>query len=292
MHAVGVGPFGGKWIHGLDESPSPGAWGTAFTSGNASDGSWVEMCPDLAYDAHGIVVHFSCSPPNVASTGQTIVDVGWDTSGGTSYGAVINDLLGANVAGDMTGNNGSGNASGLGIYYYFPVFIPAGSAIAFRGKSQGTTVVCQGFVWALTSMYQPHHSPTGQDVVTFGIDTSACIGTAVTISTDASEGAWTEIGTLDNDYYHFQLGVDCTDTTQSLGVSVWDVAVGDATNKKVVITNQPFLFSASEQLHGGGWPRMWDGWYPAKAGDKIYVRGWHHTNTTDTPHHAAVYATR
>lgn len=239
--------------------PAPGL-GTTVTPGTASEGSWATVQSALAQDAYGIMVCIN-SAFTSATPRNYVVDIGADPAGGTSYSAIITDLL----AGGATALDVGG-----GVWYYFPLFIPAGSTIGAR--AQGTNA---STMKVFTSCFQLPMNPSqvrkGSFTETVGITPGAILGTSVTPGT-SSEGSWTSIGTTVNRLWWWQLGVQvsASDSAWNTALLFGDVATGDATHKDIIIQDNPFVTSTAEACAN---PPLsagveWD----VPAGANIYVR--------------------
>lgn len=235
-----------------------GANGTAITPGAGAEGSWAQLFAATSQDSFGILININSNNASAASRG-TVVDIGIDLAGGSSYTEVIPDLL--------CGGAGALHQYG-GLWYYFPLFIPAGASIAARGNSTVATAFRVGAV-LMQQPSNPENVRRASFVRTFGI--SGNIGTVIVPGT-TSEGAWTLIGTTADPLWHWQIGmqVATTDTAWGATVLFFDFAIGDASNKHVVIQDQPFNTSASEFLNGI--PMTIACEWPVPSGTNLYMR--------------------
>jgi hypothetical protein len=247
--------------------------GTSVTPNTGSKGSWAQMIDATTGDSYGILI---CVTNNFlsAASRNSVVDIGIDETGGTAYQVKIPDLI--------CGNAGAYNTGG--IWYYFPVYIPAGSRVAVRSRSSVTTaftVYCQLFQRA----YNPSQVRKASFVEAYGIGTTA--GVTITPGT-TNDGAWTLIGTTVNRVWWWQFGVqlgtgDTSHTTAALHV---DIAVGDATTKDIVILDAQVVTNLNEYALN---PPLSAGVeFPVPAGVNVYARVQSST-TTDTTN-IAVYA--
>jgi hypothetical protein len=200
------------------------------------------------------------------------MDLGIDEAGGTSYTVRIEDMLvGGSISMGATGTSG-------GIWYYFPIYIPQGSTVAVRAQSTVTTAFRVGAQF-FQMPYNPAQIRKGSFVETYGA--TAPNGTAITPGT-TSMGAWTQIGTTTNDVWWWQYGYQIVSTDTSWGNAqiVLDIAIGDATNKVIVISSAIINTNSTECL---GNPPLTSGVeFPVPSGTNVYARA-QHSGTVDNP---------
>lgn len=160
--------------------------GTSVTPGTSSEGSWTAVGSALSYDGFGLLININSA--FTASTPRNyVVDIGFDPAGGTSFTETIRDLL----AGGATTY-----AAGGGCWYYFPIYIPAGTAIGARAQGTNATALRVGWLVMQRPM-NPSMVRKGSFCETIGLTAGAIVGTAVTAGT-TSEGSWTSIGSTTN----------------------------------------------------------------------------------------------
>lgn len=270
-----------KWSYSNVSATRPAAaFGTSVTPAVLpTKGSWVQVisAANMANDGWGIMVNINSSSTSSA-TRQQIVDVGVDNAGGTSYLVKIPDLICGHAA---PYNVGSG-----GVWYYFPIFIKAGSTVAVRAS--GTTT---GAIRAYITVYglprRPENVRVGHEVYSFGVNATTGQGTAITLGTTA-EGAWTQIGAALSEAapFFWQVGYTCVDTSMTAAVIHFDVGAGDASFKKLLVENNLITISSSEQI--GNLPTTAGCVGNTAIGDLIYIRG-QSSATPDTSTTVAVY---
>lgn len=259
--------------------------GTSITAGgstNTKAASYTELLGGAAvtHDVYAIEIYLSQFGVGNTSTG-TLVDIGVDPANGGSYTALINNLMGSNAGVSATTENG-------GLHYYFPLFIAAGTQIGARCQSQ--TASLNGYV--LINCYckpkRPELVRCGSYVTTFGANTGTSLGTAVTPGT-ASEGGWADIAGADTTVPHWfwQYGIGVNDQTMSNSLLFCDLAVGDASNKHLVIKNNRVITSTSETVTK--WPTLPQGYYDVQAGVRVYGRA-QLGGTLDSSYHMTAYA--
>lgn len=179
--------------------------GTNFTAGgNDVDGTAVSVLSALDHDVHCLRV--AIGGINV-STGnaQAALDVLADPAGGTSWSALINDLVcGFTVVPSAT--------AGLDVVYTFPFWIPAGTSLGVRCKTAHTSDVTSGRVvmQAYHLAHQDRSFWVGSGVETVGISDSR--GTAITPGSTGTFGSWTSVGsTTARRFGSIQFGINGSD---------------------------------------------------------------------------------
>jgi len=212
----------------------------------------------------------------VAENRMVMITVGVDPAGGSSFTDTINDLLiGAPLALQSTTG---------GPIYGFPLRIKAGSAIGVKAAClSATTTAIRVYCELMCQPSRPELVRCGSFVQTFGVTPPTVGGVAVTPG-GASEGAYAEIGTLDKPLWFFDFGYSIDDTTMTTASLEVDVALGDASNKRVIIPNAQIITTANEVLNRAAAGRFALG----APGDKIYARS-QHSGTADTNNSVAVY---
>lgn len=270
---VGSSTFGG-FTNSWGTTRVSATWGTSVTPATGAKGAYADVIgTPLTDDAYGILIWVHSTGATNASRNY-VMDVGVDPSGGTSYTVRIPDLL-VGGAGTMV----SGRA---GVYYYFPLHVRAGSTLGVRAQGSVTTAILVG-IQLLQQPMNPAAFRKGSFVEAYGI--SAPGGTSLTLGT-TSEGAWQLVGTTTNPVWWWQVGyqIGTADTSWSNAAITIDLAVGDASDKNIIISDMVVTTSTAEAL--GNPPIQAGVEFPAKAGTNVYVRG-QHSGTVDTPTVAA-----
>jgi hypothetical protein len=236
-------------------------WGTVVTPGTApTKGAWAQVLTAANKNAEtfGILVHIN-NGSTAATTRNYHVDVGIDAAGGTAYTVVIPDLLGGHSAPATVG----------GIFYYFPLYIPAGASVAVRASGNVATTFNVG-VTVFGKPRRPDSVMAGQKVVAFGATAASATGTTVTPGTTA-EGAYVQLGTATTlPLWWWQAGLTCVDTTMSANAHTIDIATGDATNKDIVLQDVLSIWTASEQITT--LPAVYPGFDRTATGSLVYGR--------------------
>jgi hypothetical protein len=210
-------------------------YGTAV-SGNASanvEGAWTQIASsaNIAQNCYWIemVIHSSNSSANAANC---LYDIGVDPAGGTSYTAIINNIIG--------GQSPGVTLAGGPKQYSFPFFIKAGSSVAVRVQSSlaahGNTRVAARFYGQPTN---PLACPVGAFSQTFGTITNSS-GPTVTPG-NAADGTYVDLGSVTKALWWFQIGHQINNATVTAEYTYVETAWGDGSNKHVM----------HKYIHGG-----------------------------------------
>lgn len=226
-------------------------------------GTYVQLFSALTYPSRGIAININNNSGANASRNSAI-RIGIDEAGGTSYTEWIGGLL--------AGGASPYNIGGAGLWYYFPIYIPAGSSIAVSARGTVATAFNVG-AWLQQQPYKPEMSRRGAYVETLGVTLGAASATGVTVTPGTTaEGAWTLIGTTTRRCWWWQVMLQHAtgDTAWGANVLHMDLAVGDATTKDIIIQDYPVMANANEQasaaMNAAGCE------YDVPAGSNIYAR--------------------
>lgn len=207
--------------------------GTAVACGASNvKGSYVEIFNGTAvtHDVHFVQIIASGGGGNGVLS-QCLMDVAIDPANGGSYTDLIPNLIVSN-AGLMLGGNIWG-----GVWYNFPIFIPAGAQIGMRGQSNNAGGRTNSIFMRLFGKPRyPDLVRSGKYVTAFGPVLATSLGVGITPGTVA-EGAWTDLSGADTtkEYWWWEAGVGVNDTGVA-ATGFWsDLAVGDGSNKQIVI---------------------------------------------------------
>lgn len=263
--------------------PNAAGWGTSHTPSTTADtfSTYASLVSsgNITQDVYGVMLNF-----NNGATGNairnTLVNIGVDTAGGTSYSTRIPDL--------MAGSASPHAGSGMGIWYYFPLYIPSGSSIGIQAGSTQATAFNTA-IWLYGLPRRPEAIRTGSYVTAFGITRgTSWRGTGITLGTTA-EGAFTQIGaTTTLSHWWWQCGFSYADASQTLQVLTTDVAAGSSTTvNKLLLTDQTWVTNAAEQVSNIPWFQT--SYNNVAVGENIYARGQTSIATADTTPTIAVY---
>jgi hypothetical protein len=197
--------------------------------------------------------------------------MGVDNAGGTSYVSVIPHLLAGNAIPYTTPPGG--------VFYYFPLYIRAGSTVAFRAMSNSATALrVSVYFYGLPA--RPDAVRVGSYVDAFGVNVTNRIGTAITAGT-TSEGTFTQLGSATTKpYWWWQMGFNINNTNMNAATTHADIASGTATNRRLLIENQIWQSTTAEQI--GCVPAIISAYKEVATGDLIYGRAQTTATTTGT----------
>lgn len=250
------------------------AFGTSLTSATGSKGSWASIFT-ASSDSYGILININGN--NASSlTRETVLDIGIDTAGGTSYTVRIPDLIcGGAVAYTV--------APG-GLWYYFPLFIPAGAQVAARSQSTAAAAF-RVYVQLFQRPPNPAMIRTGSFVEALGLGTLPS-GTAIVPGTTA-EGSWTLMGTTTKRLWWWQIGAQIAagDTSTVNAIIHFDIAAGDGTNFQSIAEDVIFQTTTAEST---GMQSLTVGMeYDIPSGTNIYARA--QNSTGNETYNCTVY---
>jgi hypothetical protein len=215
------------------------AFGTSVIPGasNVKAATWTTLLASTTVDTYFAVINFN-SNFVTAAIRNTLCDIGLGAA--ASEVALIPDLL---FGGADSYTVGCGGA-----WYCFPIFIPAGSRVSARAQVNNVTAgTFRCAIWLYGRAKDMRMIRYGTSVSAAGITAASSSGVAVTPGT-TGEGAWTHITTASSPYWWWQFGVGCADTTMTALTYQADMAVGDATNKDIVIRDSRIITGATEQI--------------------------------------------
>jgi hypothetical protein len=165
----------------------------------------------LSFDSYGILININ-SNTNTNTARRSAVKIIAD---GVD---IITNLL----AGDASQFFNAG-----GVYYYFPIFLPAGTVLTAAARGSVTTAFRVGAQYFQKPL-NPSQIRAGGYVETLGVTVGAGTagGVAITPGT-TSEGAWTLIGQTTQRLWWWQIGMQINDNSKSNSSVFVDLAVGD-----------------------------------------------------------------
>jgi hypothetical protein len=244
-------------------------------TGTGNFGNWAALGSALTADAYGIFININSNTQSNNSR-NTVVNIGIDEAGGTNYAVRIPQLIAGGA---------SAYTIGGGTWYYFPLFIPAGSTVAAQARGTVTTALRVGALF-----YQQPLNPSmirkGSFVEAVGIASNNNAGTSVAAGT-TNEGSWTLLGTTTNRCWWWQYGlqVSTADTAwQGVGLHV-DISVGNGTTFDIIIQDALIITNGAEYINN--LPITAGVEYDVPAGSNIYARI--QTSGTADPHIVTVH---
>lgn len=235
--------LGFNYLTGSDIGNRPGtgvgvnlAVGTSNSYGAYSE---VVSDADITRDCYRMIINVQGVA--VSNTQKSaLVTIGADTSGGTSYAALVPDLI--------VGSACSWGVSGAGHWYDFPIYVPAGTALAAKAQTSHTVGGnCRVAIWLYGAPTCPENLVYGQGVEAIGVAAASSAGTSVTAGT-TSDGAWTSLGTTARKWIATQCAFELSSDT--MGGVTWtaDTSYGDGTNQVPLIYDALYNSTGSEQI--------------------------------------------
>jgi hypothetical protein len=263
--------------------PNIAGWGTAHTPSTTastfSTYATLVAAANITTDVYGILLCFNNNATS-ATIRNTLVNIGVDTAGGTSFVTRIPEL--------MIGNAAPLNIGAGGVWYYFPLFIPSGSSIGIQAGSTVATAFATA-VWLYGRPKNPEAIRTGSYVTAFGTQTgTAWRGTNVTPGT-TTEGTIAQIGAATTrDHWWWQAGFCLQDGTATASVLTLDVlSLTSVLGASIpLIDDQVWSVTANEQISAPVY--LTNCYQEVVSGDRIHAR-LQGSTTADTGSNVAVY---
>lgn len=197
--------------------------GTSITPGTGGKGSWA-TCLSALSDECFLLAASAANGSTSAATRNTLMDIGYDPAGGTAFNVLIPDICCGNAA------------NVIGKPFLFPIRVPAGASIGVRAHSQAATAF-RAWLTSYGKPTRPELVRSGRYAEAIGVGT-APVGTLITPGTSGAEGSWTSLGTTAKRLWWWQIGAQLNDASTNSQVVLIDLAVGDASNKRIIIQNQ------------------------------------------------------
>lgn len=212
--------------------------GTAVSAGSAANvlGGWTQLLAGsaVAYDLHFLSVYINANTRS-ASARDALMNIGASPAGAGGYSTIIPNLL-ASCAGTVLQG---------GLQYHFPIYIPAGTALAANHQVNSASLG-NGNVWIVGygQPRNPESVKSGQYVISVGAVSASSAGTIITAGT-TSEGAWTSLGSAASPCWWWQIGMGVNDATMNSVLYGADLGAGSP--QDVVINNQIFYSVANTE---------------------------------------------
>lgn len=260
---------------------NPGATpGTSVTPGTSNaEGSWTEIISDtsLTKDTYGFFLRISDNAVATPTTSKNFLcDIGTDPAGGTSYAAIISNIV-CGSAGPITAAGGHS--------FFFPIFIKAGTAIAARIQgSHGTATASRVGIKLYGQRSNPIAFPVGSFSETIGTITNSN-GVSFTPG-NAADGSWTSLGTTTNPMWWWNIAYQVDNATITAEYTYIELAYGDGSNKHI-ICEKMHQGTTSEQTGSvlNTNLNFMEAYCPVPAGATLYIRG-RCLNAPDTGYNA------
>lgn len=239
--------------------PAATGFGATITpTQNTTGGAYAQLIAgaSVTEDVYGIDININTAAVSGAAR-DALATLGLDPAGGTSYTDVC-DLLCSQASTYVTGS---------GVWYYFPLWIKAGTSIGMRGSVNSVDLTAfNAFCRLYCRPTRPELIWCGQRIEQLGVTAASSTGTSVTMGT-TSEGAWTSIGSPTRQIRYTEWGFGCNDAGMNLSVAHVDIGAGST--QKIIARDRLVIFDTSERVSKiPGVPI----WANVKAGEGMHVR--------------------
>jgi hypothetical protein len=258
--------------------------GTLLTSGAShTKGSNTALLAGIANDCYGISIMFT-DGETPTTVRRQMTDLLIDPAAGIGNAGSSWTVKIAN----LYSNSPCLSSGMLGYSYYFPLFLPAGTAIGAAMQDVVGSATVRMSVRLFGQPSRPEAMFFGNQVQTIGATTASTTGVAVTPGATAWGSYSASMGTLDRASWWWQVGIGSDDTTMnSAHNDYYDVAC-NATNKITCLQEVQYaVVSSNEQAFKMAFSNN----LPIKnisAGENVYVRGY--STGADASMTAVVYA--
>lgn len=208
-----------RFLWSLSNYTAPSATpGTSVTPGASNaEGSWTQLFTgaQVVTDVYDLFIAISGGNTSAAAKNH-LLDIGIDTSGGSSYAQVVQNILCSQSQATVVG----------ACQFRFPIFIPAGSSIAVRVRGSNATA---GTVRVVAKLFgrptHPEYIFCGNKVKTLGAVEASSLGTSFTPG-NATYGSWASLGQLTDMAGKFvQLGMGVNNGTITAQYTFVDLGI-------------------------------------------------------------------
>jgi hypothetical protein len=246
---------------GATPSATPGT--SVVPGASNAEGSFSAALLSPTQDLAGLYLRVSDGGATTASKPH-LLDIGVDPAGGTSFAAVISNIV--------CGASGSLTAGGAH-RFFFPLFVPAGATVAVRiqgaNATAGTVIVgLKGY----GQLHRRHMLPVGTFSETLGTITNSS-GVSFTPG-NASDGTWVSLGTTAKHMWFFQLAYQITGGTITAERTWIELGAGPSGSQRVLL-RRGHNGTATEQIGDMMDTQLvWhEGYHEIPAGTELWVRG-------------------
>lgn len=260
---LAVAPNVWGWTYSNVGNPSATP-GTSVTPGASNaEGAFTQIASaaNMAFDSY--LMYISVGGGNSTGAAKNhLMDIGVDPAGGTSYSAVISNIV--------CGQSGAVNTTVSS--FYFPLWIKAGSTVAVRVQGSNATA---GTVRVVAKFFGRPSRPelvwSGQRAETIGTVTNSN-GTSITPG-NATEGSWTSLGTTSIDGKWAGISMQVDNGTITAQYTYFDLAYGDGSNKVIIVENRPIFFYGTAEIAAQVYTsHLLEGHRSIPSGSTIYAR--------------------
>jgi hypothetical protein len=198
----------------------------------------VSLISSTSFDAYFAEVIIGEVAVSATDTGM-LVDIGYDSSGGTSYSVVIPDILAGFRA---VSANGPPSVC-------FPVWIPRGSQVGARNQAAVASDTARVGIRLFGGLGGNAPRPHRSNITTYGVVSASSSGTTMANAAVDTKGAWTQLGS-DLTRPHSGLTVVTTGGDSSITSNRYLLDIGmdpaGGTSYSVIIPDITVQFSANE----------------------------------------------
>ena len=183
--------------------------GTNLASGSSNaDGTAASVLSALAQDIQYLIVGVAGLGVTTNEQNSCLVDILVDPAGGTSWADLVSDIAcGARPAQTAV-------AITMHTWFYFPLFVKAGSSIGAQCRKSGATASTGCVImYAYGQPKRPGMWWCGQGVETLGNVAASSRGTSFTPGNTGAAGTYATMGTSTKRYGALQLGITSNDAS-------------------------------------------------------------------------------
>jgi len=245
--------------------PSTTAWGTNITPGSNVVGTTTSLGVTATKACYAVSVLISNSATS-GSIRNSLTNIMMDPAGGTTYTTNLIPNLMSGCAGPL------GGASPGAIWYYFPLYVPAGATIAANAQANTTLTAFPVAIWLFTDPTHPEAMHYGTKVEAIGAVTASSQGTAVTAGT-TSDGAWTSLGNSTQVNFWWQQGFQISNGSITAMVYSQEISADNNATTPKTLSDDLIINTTSLEQMGYTNPTTYQRAFTAVAsGTTIYAR--------------------
>lgn len=220
----------------LTTRPAATGYGASVTCYQNDFTAYTAVGSALSAECNEIEFRFMDGATSTAAK-DTVVRIGIDTAGGTSFTALGDFLIGPSSAYNLGGSRTT---------IWLPITIPAGATIGVVGSVNNATPGTLRCSWR-ASGGGAGAFVRGTAVESVGLTLASSSGTSVTPG-QAAEGTWTSLGTLTNAAKY--MGCGCTINNGGMVSTVYHIDLSystDAGVTKNILVEDQIVFEASSE---------------------------------------------
>jgi len=251
---------------GTNPSSAPGT--SVVPGASNAEGTFTQLLTALAQECQGFYITVSEGATS-ANAKNHLLDIGIDPAGGSSYTAIISNI----VCGSSNFFQPAGSQSGGGHRFFFPMRLPAGATVAARVQgSNATAGTVRIGIRAYGQPSAPWLLPVWQYSETLGTITNSN-GVSFTPG-NAADGTWVSLGTTTRDLWWFQLGYQIDNGTVTAEFTWIELGAGGSGTQRVLLRRAHAGSTAEAVGDGMGSQTVWhEGYHPIESGTELWIRG-------------------